>query len=75
MKNIAFVTTNYKTINWFLLPLIEDLLQTNKFNIFVFANFEQDNFFNSKNLKYINIPIKRKINLFFDFITLFLLIY
>lgn len=78
-KKILIVASSFLTIEAFLLEFLFQL--SKKYNVFVATNLndlnhEKLNFFKSKyDLHLINIPIKRKINLYFDFLSLIFLFF
>ena len=76
-KKIAIVSSNFLSIKSFLSKSVEDLSKNNLIYIYTNAK-EQENIFTNKNIKLINLPITRNVNLLNDlqcFIKLLFLIF
>ncbi len=78
-RKIIISTSSFISVEAFLLTFIKTL--SNNFEVFVITNLNQlskdeiNNYKKKYNFKLLHIPIKRKINLFYDFITLLRMIY
>ena len=76
-KKIAIVSSNFLSIKSFLSKSVEELSKNNLVYIYTNAN-KHDNIFENSNIKLINLPITRNVNLFNDlqcFIKLLFLIF
>jgi len=75
-KKIAFIVTDFITIKAFLLNHLKIL--SSHYEIHIITNFKNHSydyeFFINYNIKLIQIPFKRKINIFYDFVSLISLI-
>ena len=68
-KNICIVCTNLTSINVFLKEIIIQL--SKKYNVTIISKYSDEKLLKHKNIKYKFIPIRRKVNFFYDFISLF----
>ena len=72
---IVVSTSSFMTVETFLLLFIRSL--SNNFDVFVITNLnslrsdEIDYYEKNYNFKLLHVPIKRKINLFYDLVSLF----
>lgn len=69
MKKILLISSSQHFINVFLTNFIKNLSKNNNNKIYLITNIESElNYI--KNVKYFHVPIRRKISIFFDLITL-----